>query len=149
MQCNLSYRGNKNLTLHISEILDLQNYKKKSDYSYKVQFMVVLIHFMPLLSLTRRSSLVSWLLLLLLSLSILTLSSRRSLSYSNQSTDVLIDWFLYDRDIRHKRVKQGKWFIRNFSKNSCSFFSKRYLRPLLNIRDGALKWLKALNYFRI
>ena len=37
----------------------------------------------------------------------LTLSWRRSLSYRNQSTDLLcksMDWFLYDRDPRHERV---------------------------------------------
>ena len=41
-----------------------------------------------------------------------TLSWRRSLSYRNQSIDLLwklMDWFLYDRDLRHERVK------RNFS----------------------------------
>ena len=39
----------------------------------------------------------------------LTLSWRRSLSYRNQSTDLLcksMDWFLYDNDLRHERVKQ-------------------------------------------
>ena len=38
-----------------------------------------------------------------------TLSLRRSLSQKNQSTDLLsksIDWFLYDRDLRHERVKK-------------------------------------------
>ena len=33
----------------------------------------------------------------------LTLSWRRSLSYGNQSID--LDWFLYDTDIHHERVK--------------------------------------------
>ena len=31
-----------------------------------------------------------------------------SLSYRNQSTDLLfksVDWFLYDRDLRHERVE--------------------------------------------
>ena len=38
----------------------------------------------------------------------LTLSRRRSVSYSNQSIDLrcrLMDWFLYDTDLRHERVK--------------------------------------------
>ena len=38
-----------------------------------------------------------------------TLSWRRSLSYRNQSTDLLcksMDWFLYDRDLRHERTKE-------------------------------------------
>ena len=40
--------------------------------------------------------------------SLLTLSWRRSLSYRNQSIDLLcktIDWFLNDRDFCHERVK--------------------------------------------
>ena len=39
----------------------------------------------------------------------LTLSRRRPLSYRNQSIDLLlksVDWFLYDNDLRHKRVKK-------------------------------------------
>ena len=37
-----------------------------------------------------------------------TLSLRKTLSYRNQSIDLQcksIDWFLYDRNLRHKRVK--------------------------------------------
>ena len=40
----------------------------------------------------------------------LTLSWRRSLSYRNQTIDLLcksMDWFLYDSDLRHGRVKNG------------------------------------------
>ena len=39
----------------------------------------------------------------------LTVLWRRSLSYRNQSIDLqskLLDWFLYDRDLSNKRVKQ-------------------------------------------
>ena len=39
---------------------------------------------------------------------LLTLSGRKPLSYRNQSTDLLrksMDWFLYDNDLRHERVK--------------------------------------------
>ena len=39
----------------------------------------------------------------------LTLSWRRSISYRNQSINLLcksIDWFLYDMDLSHKRVKR-------------------------------------------
>ena len=39
---------------------------------------------------------------------ILTLSRRRSLSYRHQFIDLLfkwLDWFLYDRDFPHERVK--------------------------------------------
>ena len=38
----------------------------------------------------------------------LTLSWRRSLLYKNQSIDLpfkSMDWFIYDRDLRHERVK--------------------------------------------
>ena len=38
----------------------------------------------------------------------ITLFWRRSISYRNQSIDLLcnsMDWFLYDRDLRQKRVK--------------------------------------------
>ena len=38
----------------------------------------------------------------------LTLSFRRSLSYRNQSIDlqsISMDWFLYDRDLYHEKVK--------------------------------------------
>ena len=44
----------------------------------------------------------------------LTLSWRRSLSYRNTSIDLpfrLVDWFLYDRDFRHERVKFGSFWI--------------------------------------
>ena len=40
----------------------------------------------------------------------LTLSWRRSLSYRNQSIDLLrwsMGWFLYDNGLRHERVKGG------------------------------------------
>ena len=40
----------------------------------------------------------------------LTLSWRRSLSYRNQSIDLLcksMDWFLYDRDLCHEKVNVG------------------------------------------
>ena len=55
----------------------------------------------------------------------LTLSWRRSLSYRNQSIDLLcksIEWFLYDRDLRRERVKQP------FS----SKISKKYLKSLFS-----------------
>ena len=51
----------------------------------------------------------------------LTLSWRRSLSYKNQSIDLQrksMDWFLYDRDLRHERVKR----------NSCPTQQKKYLK---------------------
>ena len=44
----------------------------------------------------------------------LTLPWRRSLSYGNQSNDLQrksMDWFLYERDFRHERVKREMAFI--------------------------------------
>ena len=41
-----------------------------------------------------------------------TLSWRRSLSYKTQSTDLQnksMDWFLYDRDLRHEKIKRQLW----------------------------------------
>ena len=43
---------------------------------------------------------------------LLTLSWRRSLSYKNQPIDLhckSVDWFLYERDLRHERVKHFWW----------------------------------------
>ena len=49
----------------------------------------------------------------------LTLSWQRSLSYRNQSIDLhckSMDWFLYDRDLRHERIlnvyQKFRWNIR-------------------------------------
>ena len=43
----------------------------------------------------------------------LTLSWRSLLSYRNQSIGLLrdLDWFLYDNDRRHERVKQTKFSL--------------------------------------
>ena len=41
---------------------------------------------------------------------VLTFSYQRSLSYRNQSIDLpskSMDWFLYDRDLRHERVNEA------------------------------------------
>ena len=49
---------------------------------------------------------------------LLTLSWRRLLSYRNQSIDFLcksMDWFLYDNDLHHERVKKGKKWRKIFS----------------------------------
>ena len=43
---------------------------------------------------------------------LLTLSWWRPISYRNQSIDLQsksVDWFLYDRDLRHKRVKRNSY----------------------------------------
>ena len=58
-----------------------------------------------------------------ISLSLLTLSRRRPLSYRNQSIDLLcksMDWFLYDNGLRHERV--------NFNSITCSLpISRRWV----------------------
>ena len=41
----------------------------------------------------------------------LTLSWRRYLPYRNQPFDLfckLMDWFLYDRELRHERIKEER-----------------------------------------
>ena len=46
----------------------------------------------------------------------LTLSWRRPLSYRNQSIDLLcksMDWFLYDNDPHHERVKDALGYFEN------------------------------------
>ena len=46
----------------------------------------------------------------------LTLSWRRSLSYRNQSIDLLcksMDWFLNGRDLRHERVEESLYWNQN------------------------------------
>ena len=43
---------------------------------------------------------------------LLILSWQRSLSYRNQSINLLwksMDWFLYDKDLRHERFKKINW----------------------------------------
>ena len=53
-------------------------------------------------------NLVIVLLMLIVTEEYLTLSWRRTLSYRNQSIDLVcipMDWFLYDNDHRHERVK--------------------------------------------
>ena len=69
----------------------------------------------------------------------LTFSWQSSLSYKNQSIDLLWklnDWFLYNRDLRHERVKmfKQKWF--NFvilSSQSTSYLLHVTYKELLNI----------------
>ena len=73
----------------------------------------------------------------------LTLSWRKSLSYKNQSNDLLsksVDWFLYDRDFRHSRVKRSSVFAKKLHERClpaglfsfwASFFSSaKYFNPV-------------------
>ena len=69
-----------------------------------------------------------------LKMSFLPLSWQRSLSYRNQSIDLLsksLDWFLYDKDLRHERVS---WLIMidKCFRNYFRFFS--FWFPRLPIR---------------
>ena len=55
-----------------------------------------------------------------------------SLSYRNQSIDLdrkSNNWFLYDRDLQHERVKRGFW--ENLAIKSCN-------QDPANIKDGEL-----------
>ena len=63
----------------------------------------------PLCSLSRRDQVWAFSGIWFLNSSYLSLPWRRSLSYRNQSTDLLcksMHRFLYDRDLRHERVNQ-------------------------------------------
>ena len=57
----------------------------------------------------------------------LTLSWWRSLSYKNQS--IAMDSFLYDRDLRHERVKLNKVLSNN---NCLSYIYRIWLFPISN-----------------
>ena len=79
----------------------------------------------------------------------LTLSWRRSLSYRNQCTDLLcksMDWFLFDRDLRHERV--NSWVLWNYSllKRFKAFYDSILLYYIEHFRElfypvfRLLKW---------
>ena len=54
----------------------------------------------------------------------LTLSWRRSLSYRNHSIDLLcksMDWFLYDRNLCHERVKA---YLESYQRSMLKFFTR-------------------------
>ena len=62
----------------------------------------------------------------------LTLSWRRPLSYSNQSTDLRsksMDWFLCDNSLRHERVKQSEEeFLKILdSLQSCKLWNNKHM----------------------
>ena len=64
----------------------------------------------------------------------LILSWRRSLSYRNQSIDLLcksMGWFLYDRDLHHERVSLKHFCEILMRKYSGRFFKKE--RPIIEI----------------
>ena len=65
----------------------------------------------------------------------LTLSWPRSLSYRNKSIDLQsksLNWFLYDRDLRHERVNAGKR-LKNYRKNGNN--KKAIFKTQVNICD--------------
>ena len=74
----------------------------------------------------------------------LTLSWRGSLSYRNQSIDLLcksMGWFLYDRDLSHERIIKEYWYLE----------LQRWFGTLSNMYDWTFLWkyvtIKAANYF--
>ena len=61
---------------------------------------------------------------------LLTVSWQRSLTYSNQPTDLLcisMDWFLYDRILHHERVKCGRMLKSLILRKICQY--KGFLWP--------------------
>ena len=80
-----------------------------------------------------------WLLFFIVHL-FLTLSWLRSQSYRNQSIDLQsksVDWFLYDRDLCHERVKERIvgiqectdifYWTQTLSQKACVFFKNLYM----------------------
>ena len=66
------------------------------------------------------------------SLMLLTLSWWRSLSYRNQSIDLQsksVDWFLYDRDLRHEKVNicYRHHIVTLYSDMTIPIFSEKWL----------------------
>ena len=90
----------------------------KKNSLVKIQNLIVIHKLRPVKSIPGFKAFLCWFQrdcrAVLLTLKVLTLSWRRSLSYRNQSIDLQsksFDWFLYDRDLRHERIKsQGKSF---------------------------------------
>ena len=80
-----------------------------------------------------------------------TLSWRRLLSYRNQSIDLLcksMDWFLFDKDLRHERDK----LMQNTQQNSKSFLlyiHEKIYSNLLQIKIDTTKFLVSINKIKI
>ena len=80
-----------------------------------------------------------------------TLSWRRLLSYRNQSIDLLcksMDWFLFDKDLRHERDK----LMQNTQQNSKSFLlyiHEKIYANLLQIKINTTKFLVSINKIKI
>ena len=73
----------------------------------------------------------------------LALSWRRSLSYRNESIHLLcksMDWFLYDRDLRHERVKGTIWTFSNIvhERVKSNFFADFLQNSYLKIHKKTL-----------
>ena len=77
------------------------------------------------------------------------LSWRRSLLYRNQSIDLLyksMEWFLYDRDLRHETVKlennffvKSLWIIKNRLYRHSHIFFARFRKSLISRARIVLK----------
>ena len=71
----------------------------------------------------------------------LILLRRMSLSYRKQSTDLLcksMDWLIYNRDLRHQKVKE---LSQNFA-----FNIKRINKYLLPLKPSENVWRRFLSY---
>ena len=77
---------------------------------------------------------------------LLSLSRQRSLSYRNQSINLLcksMDWFLYDRDLRHERVN-GIKAIMAINPIKVGFFERRFFYGVVGVGIN----LRAHLYFK-
>ena len=91
----------------------------------------------------------------------LTLSWRRSLSYRTQSIDLFwksMDWLLYDRDLRHERVKtllrtvfrvEQINLFNHLTKNIRCKFSKQKLYCSLNFDSSLTLWVNSSEFFNL
>ena len=76
----------------------------------------------------------------------LTLSWERYLSYRNQSIDLpckSMDRFLYDRDLRHERIKDALTYLKHGL--VMMLFREHLGVEYMGVKDGSSKW----NQFRV
>ena len=84
----------------------------------------------------------------------LTLQWRRSLSYRNQSIDLQsksMDWFLYDRDLHHERVKWVSLYlsVTKHWKVNWNNHRLRFFRSRNTFWESGYEWVmgSTLNFF--
>ena len=93
------------MSIMMSQILKFVDFTKTQTFRYLENKALFFLQIKKFINYTSRATL--WQIILLQWMQPLTLSWRRSLSNRNHSTDLLcksMDRFLFDRDLRHKRV---------------------------------------------